>query len=230
MQTAIVTSFSDSGAQQYGLRGVKAFRRFNALPLVVYLDVLRPIPGVELRLTGDMDDWLETKAQLPMRNPAASRPDRYTWQAQRFAVKPFVWWDAALRLGSGVLMWLDGDTQAIATVPEKLPLSLLGDADVAFLGRQSMHPETGCVVFRIPEALMLLDWCRDAYLSGSFQSWKDGWTDCHALRRGMRETGIHARDLTSQSYIGKSHIWPASPLARYFHHYKGKQKRQAVAC
>jgi hypothetical protein len=236
VQTQVITSFSPRGAREYGVRGVKQFRRYSSLPLVVYLDRLEPIPHVEIRLTSDILGWPETKASLPMRNGKATKPERYTWQAQRFAVKPFVWWDAALRfywgemqgLESGVLMWMDGDTQAIAPVPSRLPVDLLGGADVAFLGRQHMHPETGCVVFRIPEALDLIDWCKYAYETGTFQGWTDGWTDCHALRHGIQATGIYARDLTSERYQGKSHIWPVSPLAPYFLHFKGKQKRLGV--
>jgi hypothetical protein len=230
VQTQVITSFSPRGAREYGRRGVGQFRRYSSLPLVVYLDKLDPIPHVELRLTTDIPSWPETKASLPMRNGLATKPERYTWQAQRFAVKPFVWLDAALRIGSGVLWWLDGDTQAIASVPPSLPADLLGDADVAFLGRQHMHPETGSVVFRLPAALYLLVWCKDAYEMGTFQDWTDGWTDCHALRHGIKATGIHARDLTSDRYQGESHIWPVSPLAPYFLHFKGKQKRLGVPC
>lgn len=230
MTTQVITSFSPAGAKAYGLRGVKAYRRYSPWPLLVYLDAPAHIDGVTVRSTATIPGWSETRSRLPMRREDANRPDRYTWHAQRFAVKPFVWWDAAVTLGEGVLLWLDGDTEAIAPVPKSLAVRLLDTADVAFLGRQRMHPETGCVVFRIPHAVPFLEWCKDAYQTGLFRTWADGWTDCHCLRHGIHATGIAAHDLTSQSYIGKSHIWPASPLAPYFRHYKGKLKRVAVPC
>jgi hypothetical protein len=230
MTAQIITSFSATGAVQYGRRAVRSLRRFSRTPLVVYLDSPTELVDTEVRWTRLIPGWPETYRRLPMTRPDATRPDHYKWHARRFAVKPFVWADAAEELQTGVLTWLDGDTEAIARVPDSLWGDLLGEADVAFLGRQRMHPETGYVGFRLPAALPLIRWCREAYRSGDVLTWADGWTDCHVLRRALAAVPVTARDLTSHRYQGKSHIWPLSPLAPYLRHYKGRQKRRPQPC
>jgi hypothetical protein len=109
---------------------------------------------------------------------------------------------------------------------------VLGDADVAYLGRGSMHPETGVVVFRVPDALPLLAWCCEVYRSGAFTS-LEGWTDCHVLRSGLLGCRERVRDLTSHTYDGR---WNSSvdavalsPFRPYLEHLKGTQRKKVAA-
>lgn len=186
-----------------------------------------------MSLYADPGDWLTVRERLPETNPEAEKPTNYIWNARRYSVKPFIWLDAALRLGKGIVVWLDGDTVTVDPVPASLPADMLGDADVAYLGRGAMHPETGCVVFRVPESLLLLEWCRDAYRDGTFRSLTDGWTDCHVLRAGIQATDVHARDLTSHLVDGwrSTHdAFALSPLGPYVRHYKGSQRKRELAC
>lgn len=234
----VVTSFSVAGARLYGRRMVESFVRFwpAETPLVAYLDaaVTPPLPVVT-RSTMALPDWATCRARWAedravqgqsTREYPRPKPYHYKWDAARFAVKVFVWRDAALRLGRGILTWLDGDTVTERSVPAGFTAALLGDADVAYLGRGSMHPENGYVGFRIPEALPLLEWCCGTYTTERFRG-LNGWTDCHVLRAGLEAVPVRARDLTSRFYEGKSHIWPVSPLARYLTHHKGRTKRDA---
>lgn len=241
MTEIVVTSFSAEGAELYGRRMVQSYLAHWPMarePLVVYLDapLVPPLP-VEERWTRDLAEWVACRRRWqddPVLHGRSTperplnKPYKYQWDLARFSVKPFVWRDAARRLGRGVLTWLDGDTVTRHRVPPGWTTKLLGDADVAFLGRGGMHPETGYVGFRIPEALPLLEWCCATYTTGRFQTIY-GWTDCHILRAGLAAVPVRARDLTSHLYDGHSHIWPVSPLARYLTHLKGKQKRKAVA-
>jgi len=147
-------------------------------------------------------------------------------------VKPFVWHHAAKRVGRGIVAWLDADTVTTQTVPATIFEEMLGDADVAYLGRGQMHPENGCVVFRLPEAMPLVSWCRHAYMRTWYRKWTDGWTDCHALAAGLRAVpGVRARDLTSHVHQGEWRSWvdafALSPLGPYVMHLKGaRQKRE----
>jgi hypothetical protein len=231
-RTQIVTSFSAAGAELYGRRCVDSVLAHWPDPLVVYVD--EPITlAAPTRLTWDMPDWLTTKAALPSMRPEAEKPANYIWNARRFAVKAFVWADAAVRLERGILVWLDGDTQTTEAVPDGLIERLMDGVDVAYLGRGAMHPENGFVCFRIPEALPLLFWCREAYRSGSFRSWSDGWTDCHALRAGLAAVPVRARDLTSHTFDGEWRsgvdAFGRSPLGSFVKHFKGpKAKREAA--
>lgn len=236
MRTQIVTSFSARGARLYGRRMVASFGRFwSALvPLVVYLDApIAPLLPVETRATTDLADWVACLLRWAGRPDlhgleTPTRPQRkaylYRYDVARFAVKAFVWRDAARRLERGWLTWFDGDTETIRPVPPGFAPALLGDADVALLGRGPMHPETGYVGFRIPEALPLLEWCCDTYTSDRVLE-LPGWTDCHVLRAAVEAVpAVRVRDLTGHLYAGKSNIWPASPLAPYVTHHKGGQR------
>ena len=170
-----------------------------------------------------------------MRREDARRPDKYVWHAWWFAVKPFVWLDAAMR-GDGSIVWLDGDTLAHAPIPSALFSDALSGADVAYLGRARMHPETGYLGLRIPQAMALLHWMVDAYRSLAFRAWRDGWTDCHALMRGLAATAVRAHNLTASFKGGTSHVWPASPFAPFLAHGKGGKNawvasgEGAIAC
>lgn len=233
----LVTSFSPKGAWLYGTRMVASVATYwpATTALVVYLDRGVPLPAGERRMTTDLPDWMACRARWDrdptvqgLTTPTTPRPKpyHYRYDARRFAVKAFVQRDAARRLGAGILTWLDGDTVTTRAVPTGWAETLLGDADVAYLGRGSMHPETGYVGFRVPEALPLLDWCCETYASERFRA-LPGWTDCHVLRAGLEAVPVRAVDLTSHRYEGRSHIWPVSPLAPYVTHYKGKSKRDA---
>lgn len=240
MTEQVVTSFSAAGARLYGRRMVQSYLAHwpvVRVPLVVYLDAVEqpPLP-VETRYTATLTEWAACLARwaphpylhgvsTPKR--PLNKPYKYQWDVARFAIKPFVWRDAARRLEQGVLTWFDGDTLTTRPVPAGWTTELLGDADVAYLGRGSMHPENGYVGFRIPEALPLLEWCCEAYVTDRVLQIPSGWTDCHVLRAGLAATGLRARDLTSHRYDGHSHIWPTSPLAPYTTHLKGAQKHKA---
>jgi hypothetical protein len=230
----LVTSWGTNG-EVFGRAMVTSAVQYWPSPLVAYVDAVSDVP-VLTRRTGDIPGWLETQARLPIRsdNPRRYKATGYLWNAAKFAVKVFVWRDAAERLERGILTWLDADTVMLRAVPRDLPATMLGDADVAYLGRKDMHPETGCVVFRIPEALPLLRWCCDRYRSGRYRKIATGWTDCHVLRAGLAALKVPARDLTSD----KSAEWRStvdamalSPLGPYVTHLKGKaRKREALAC
>lgn len=244
MRVELVTSFSLAGAALYGRRCVESVTKHWPHPMTVYADVPMSIAGVTVRTTGDIPGWRETRDRLPVSRPDAPKtgfdewtrkPDSYLWNAQKFAVKPFVWHHAAETLGSGLLVWLDGDTVTTADVPDGLIESLMIGVDVAYLGRGSMHPETGFIVFRVPEALPLLRWCRDHYTLGAFAGLSNGWTDCHVLRAALAlgADRVKARDLTSHRFVGpwrsKIDAFALSPIGPYLEHRKGTQPKRGAA-
>lgn len=231
MTELVVTSFSPEGEAQYGKRMVRRFRKCWPCPLVVYVDGPTTVKGVGRRLTSDIPGWLETRDRLPEVAPDPSwyKARGYLWNAKRWAVKPFVWLDAAEQMGEGVLTWLDGDTLTLSKVPQGWTVKLLGDADVAYLGRGAMHPETGYVGFRLPESLPLLRWCRDAYRDETFRSIQKGWTDCHVLRAGMKATRSKTRDLTppvQRYWTSRDDVMALSPVGRHVAHMKGKDRKR----
>ncbi len=184
--------------------------------------------------TCDIEGWPETQRRLPRTGPlSAEKPDNYIWNAQKYAVKCFVWSDMAARIGEGVLVWLDADVRAEQPIPEGFFTDLLGDAAVAYLGRGEMHPETGCVVFRLPEAMPLIAFCREAYSAGLFRGLTDGWTDCHVLRAAMQaHPEIPTRSLTTYDgpWTSKVDAFAHSPLGGFLKHFKGQQAKRELAC
>ena len=234
VREVVVTSFSIAGAV-HGRRCIESLQKHWQSDLVVYLDEPMPVPeGVTVRYTGHIAGWSLMRRTLPRIRPGSEKPTNYIWNAQKFAVKPFVWLDAARRLGNGIVTWLDADTAVGSRVPEGFVDDLLGDASVAYLGRGEMHPETGFVAFRIPEAMPLLRWCVDCYTLGAFRSFDDGWTDCHVLRAGMKATGLlTGRDLTShlsEHWTSRVDAFDLSPIGPYVEHFKGpRRKREACA-
>lgn len=235
----VVTSWSPDGYRLYGHRFLKTFKKRwpEESRLVIYADAPAVLPDVTVRYTYDIPEWAELTARWK-HDPAVhgwstkdyprDKDHSYLWDAARFAVKVFVWRDAARRMRRGLVTWLDGDTETTGSVPTDWTQSLIGHADVAYLGRGSMHPETGYLGLRVPQALPLLDWCCDAYLSERFRSMTDGWTDCHILRAGLKAIRPRAVNLTKGCYTGDSHIWEASPLAPLMEHAKGvRRKRNA---
>lgn len=240
MRVELVTSFSAAGAELYGRRMIESVLKHWPHPLTVYAD--EPIyfgESVEVRLTENIPGWQETKRRLPSARPGAEKPTNYIWNARKFAVKPFVWLDAAERMAGDVLVWLDGDTVTTADVPHDFIERIMAGVDVAFMGRRNMHPETGFVVFGVPEALPVLGACRGYYEHGWFEPMADGWTDCHVLRAVLRSPSLtmlaEVRDLTSNTVHGywRSSIdaFALSPIGPYVQHLKGpRQKREAVTC
>lgn len=234
----LVTSFSREGAEQYGYRCVQSFQEHWPQPMVVYADEplsLLKTHGVDVRLTSEIDGWCETKRDLPTMRPFGFKPTNYIWNAQKFAVKPFVWMDAAQKFGDGVVTWVDGDTVATSPVQKGFTSGMLDGATVAYMGRGAMHPEMGYVSFKLPEALPLIRRCVSLYRNGLFTHMTDGWTDCHIFRAALQDASMedirhHSRDLTTRLYDG---TWRSgvdamalSPLGPYVKHLKGTKNKR----
>lgn len=231
----VVTSFSSEGAELYGRRCVASLVEHWRMPVVAYVDEPMTLAGADVRLTSTIPG-IDCRRALPETGrPNGWKPTNYTWNAAKFSVKPFVWLDAAQRLGDGLLIWVDGDTVATKPLPDGG--IAMGDAAVAYLGRGSMHPETGCVLFRIPDALPLLERCVDLYVRGGFRHLQDGWTDCHVFRAALQAADMldirhRSRDMTSHlmpnSWRSSIDAMALSPIGHYLTHLKGARKRVAA--
>ena len=198
-------------------------------PPVVYTD-----DNTGLFSTSDIPGWLDVQPTLAETgDPDGIKPDSFRWNARKFAVKCFVWRDAAERIGEGVLTWLDADVVQRTPIPDGFWGKVLRGMDVAYLGRGTMHPDTGYVGFRLPACLPLLRACCDLYTSGEYRRIKDGWTDCHVFRQALKRSKLRRLDLTTDTakhWRSTVDAMALSPLGPYLHHLKGKQrKREALA-
>lgn len=240
MLTTIVTSFSPAGYEQYGRRFIETFDRFfpGEIDLIVYaehrfahnpdsrLDV-RPLFGIDI-----CADFVDEYSKIPLAcgrevTPAwkaKDRADGYSFKtdAVKFCRKVFAIADAARRLPEArLLVWMDADSFTFAKVPSDFLCQLLGDADVAYLGRVGAHSECGFLAFRMPEAMPLIHRWELFYASGQFIRARE-WHDSYLFDLARDDVqGLRYRDLTPG---GRGHVWCGSPLGAYIDHLKGNRK------
>jgi hypothetical protein len=127
-----------------------------------------------------------------------------------------------------VLCWLDADVVTHSAPPAGWIESLLGDEDVAYLGRAPKHSEIGFWAVRLSEeSRRFVQEFADLYATDRlFQlrtwhsafAWDDArrWAESHGL--------ISARDLTPG---GDGHVWFQSPLKAHLDHLKGEARKRA---
>ena len=102
MRVEVVTSFSPDGYALYGRACVQSFVQHWPFHLTAYGDAPMRITGaVTTKLTRKIEGWTDVSRGLPFCHPRAEKPESYLWNAQRYAVKPFVWHAAAKKLGTG---------------------------------------------------------------------------------------------------------------------------------
>lgn len=147
----------------------------------------------------------------------------FRYDAVKFSRQCFIPEAAAAELADGdILVWLDGDVITHSPVPTGWIESLLGDADVAYLGRERKHSEIGFYAIRLGPATRsflyeLADLFRTDLIFGL-----DEWHSAFAWDWCRRDAcNVRFRNLTPG---GHDHVWHQSPLASYTDHLKGARK------
>ena len=148
----------------------------------------------------------------------------FHWDAVKWARQAFIPWDAATRMGEGILVWFDGDTYTHNTVPDYFLANLMNGADVAYLGRGAIYSEIGFQGYRLPEALPFLNAWRDLYSTGEF--WRlPEWHSAYTWDVCRRSSPLRFKDLAEgRPMDGSGNIWHQSPLDLYTKHLKGAAK------
>jgi hypothetical protein len=153
----------------------------------------------------------------------------YHWDASKFAIQMFIPGAAASTLPDGeLLVWFDADVVTTARVPEGFLEGLIGDANIAHLGRAPKHSEIGFWAVRLsPLTRAFLKRLADIYRSDEIFT----IPETHSafvwdyVRREFEKQGVRTRNVTPG---GRGHVWPHSPLGRYTRHEKGKRKLSAM--
>lgn len=240
MRVTVITSFGERGYEQYGRRFIETFDRYagGEIDLLVYAEhnfPHNPEGRMEVRALFDVKvcaDFIDCYAgnhRAAGREPTAAwkRKDRdagysFKTDAVKFCRKVFAVADAARRMQEpGVLVWLDADVVSLERFSSEFFIDLLGDADVAYLGRDGVHSECGFLAFRLPIALSMIRVWEAYYESGRFLDQVE-WHDSYLfdLARQSRPH-VKYRNLTPG---GRGHVWVNSPLGRHFDHLKGERK------
>lgn len=238
MTTMVCSGWSPSGRMQYGERFLASFHRWAApdVALGVWVEQPHVMPRGALR-----DLWAIPGAKMFHmehcgRPEAQGRVPRDGWKSSErlkgysFKFDAAKFWKqilipnaAAGELADGdVLVWFDGDVQFHQKFSAATIDGLLGDAQVAFLGRGPYHSEIGFWAIRLDDVTRsFLVAIADVYTSGevfNLREWHSAFVWDH-VRKGM---AMKERNLCAEGARG--HVWPVSPLAAFCMHNKGLRK------
>lgn len=246
MQTTIVTGFSKNGYEEYGERFLDTFNIFNAseMPLHIYTSGM-PLTfscslceQFEQSDIGGLDEFISDWSSDP-RFSGKSPTDgwngkervngySYRFDAIKFCKMVFTMWWAAHTIAddsifvSEYMIWLDGDTVVRKIIIPNIASQALPDGyDFAYLGREPKHTETGFLVFRLPEALPILDSWVKFYMSGEFTHQKE-WHSAFLFDRAReKHPEIKGYNLTPG---GRGHVIHQCWVGSIFDHCKGNRK------
>lgn len=246
MAIRVITSFSQAGYEQYGRRFLFRFEALfdPRIKLTVYTEGGIPLtalpPGAQtenLLYIPEVTDFLTrngmdqaAKGRVPRAGWKKSDIDKgycYRFDAVKFFRKPFAIGDLAMQCEEDILVWLDADTYAFRNVRPELFTDLLGDADVAYIGREPAHSECGFLAFRLPAARKLIrEWVM-FYHTDSFKQereWHDSYLFDVARRRHPE---INCRSIAPPGARG--HAWFQTPLGKCIDHVKGDRKARGYS-
>lgn len=212
---------------QYGRAMARTFVRFwpADIPLRIYAEGFDPggdlpIESVDLESAAP---WLSVfKVENGHRKPESFKQD-----AVRFAHKMAAMGAAAEGDDCDVLIWLDADIVTHSLVrPKSLAALFPEPAAVAWLDRADTYPETGVLMFRLPQARPVIARCIEMYVSGEVYK-LPGQTDCHVIQHAV-EAAARRGEIEAVSLSGdaRKHKHPAinGPLGACLDHLKGRRK------
>lgn len=243
--TTVCTGFSPDGYEQYGKMCIESFDTLwpKTVKLNCYIEDFVDLPRQSIRslwLCDGVEKFIDKHKNDPAPNgrgadrdgwkPSAQRIG-YNWRydSVRFCRQLFIPEHAAMCLPDGELLaWLDGDVLTHAKVPDNFLYSLIGDADLVYLGRETYHSELGfwAVTLNKSTRAFLHDLVEE-YRSGhifSLREWHSAWVFDHV--RGRHSDRLKIRNLSRN---GKGHVWFETPLGLYTDHLKGKRKNEGIS-
>lgn len=236
----VVTSFDERGWHEYGHHFVDSFAKHwpKSVDLVCYRkggmthgrakmrDLMAVQPCIDFLHSHRDDPMANGRVRTAVwRNKEGAVGYSFRTDAVKFCHKVFAVADAAERIGSGLLCWIDADVVTTSDVPEGFVESLIGDAHVAYLGRHPIHSECGFLAFKLPEALPLIRRWVGYYKTDAVFRLAE-WHDSFVFDRCREESpDVNFRSLTPPGMAGVHHIWTVTPLAVCMDHCKGERKK-----
>lgn len=232
----VCSGFSPRGQVQYGNNFLLSFSRYAAPDIKLGVWVEEPIKHPANRdlfaIPGAREFY-----DKHVHNPEANgRVPRDRWKSSErlkgysFRTDSFKFFKQILIPGAAaqecadgdVLVWFDADVQFHHKFSAGTIEDLLGDADVAFLGRGPYHSEIGFWAVRLNDVTRsFLVAIADVYTSGEVFNLREthsAYVWDH-VRKGM---AMSERNLCSEGARG--HVFPITPLAKFCMHNKGLRK------
>lgn len=227
-----ITTCNAAQWEQYGRAMVATFARHWSLEvsLTVYAEGFAGDQNGGVRFV-DLDQaapWLaEFKARYshPRFNGGSDGRD-YRHDAVRFSHKIGAIGAAAAKTACDVLIWLDADIVTHASVTTAWLEGLFPEpAVVAWLDRERTYPECGLLMFRMPQARLVIRAIVEAYRTGSIFRLAE-WHDSFVIQHHVLKSGVPVHSLSGPE--GRKHIghpWISSPVAACFDHLKGETRK-----
>lgn len=234
----VVTGWSPKGWKEYGENFVETFLKNwpEEVRLMVYTEEPQDLgPRVQVcsiwSIPGCSDfirKWTGSRMangrepSINWKRSCVLKGYNFKFDAVKFCRQGFIPLDAALKIRSGLMCWLDGDVTTFAKVPSGAVEELLPEGkDVAYLGRGEKHSEIGFQLYRIPNALEMLRLFSDMYKSESVFELKE-WHSAFVFDTARKVTNIAGHDLTAGC---EGEPWKKFPLFKYTYHLKGDRKK-----
>lgn len=234
----VVTTMHAAGFHKYGRMFVESFLAYwpSNYRLRLYAEGFDFDPG------SDRVEVLDLHAEIPAlaafkRNHAAyavrsgilNGQYDYRFDAVRFSNKAYVLCDAARRVATRFMLWLDADTRTFQHVPGHFIEELLRDGFfLAYLGRFGAHSEAGFLPFDLeaPGATQFFSVLESLYESSELFASRE-WHDSHLLdccRTVLGAQGVvKARNL---NFHDARHPFVNSAPGLFMDHMKGPQRKE----
>lgn len=243
MKIRVCSGWHPAGRAQYGNRFLASFAKHwpASVELQVYVEEAHPMPRNACRLLWDIAGACKFNDRVKNDRDASGLVPKPCWKsseirkgysfrtdAAKFWKQLFIPGAAAQGLDDGdILIWLDGDVVTTAPITEKWLHGVMGDADLAYLGREPSHSELGFWAIRInDQARAFLAAIEAIYTTGKFRDLPENHS-AYVWDYVRHQYTFHARNLCKPGARG--HVFPATILAPYLRHDKGPRKTLGIA-
>ena len=182
MSYTLMTSFNEKYWQEIAKDNSKLFDKFwpadcdillyHQLPVIEHTSMSHRVKWIDLYkncpdLVAFANKWKDnTRA-----NGISPKKNAFRWNAIKFAHKTFAIWNAAKRIKSGWLVWIDCDAFIFNTIDKKfLDTVFPKNKHICYLGRKGKYSECGFMGFDLNHPQVqkfMIDW-ENLYLSGDF--------------------------------------------------------------
>lgn len=233
--TTIVSGVHPAGLREYGhrfLSGWGMWPRDHRLAFYTEEPTEVPVGAVNRSLWDcyGAKEFYERNRNKPEARGHKTRDYSFAYDALKFFKQLMAPEHASNFLPNGeIMVWLDADVVTHTQVPSALVESMIGDADLCYLGRDAVHSEIGFWAVRLSEMTReFLFSMAETYRSDRFlklQQWHSAFVfdNCRAL---AEERGMRSRNLTKGQ---RGHVWFRMELGKYTDHTKGPRKRKGFS-
>jgi hypothetical protein len=244
----LITTFNESGYNQYGRRMLDTFAKTwpKTIDLQVYAEgcqIESSEPNIKIliqeQVCPDLVRFKQTWSSVPKAtgdvsaDPVRSRRKDagkgFKWDAVRFSHKVYSIFHAAQTVSTPWIIWIDADTVCHSPIPESFVDTMCPDnVDLCYLGRRGKFSECGLYAMQLHTKgtrRFLKEFQRmyDEAEQGIFllDEWHDSFV-FDAVR--LRIEGLRQLDWAAGIITGEGHPLINSAWGAYLDHLKGNRK------